>query len=80
MRGPPGGHKAAHLRAHLAAAGVAASDAVVIGDSLDDAYAAGAVGARVVLYAGGFHGPRSLAGAGVPVVDSLGQAVAVARG
>jgi len=80
LRGPSGGRKAAHLRAHLAAAGVAASDAVVIGDSLDDANAAGAVGARAVLYAGGFHGPRSLAGAGVPVVGSLAEAVAVARG
>ncbi|HEX2497338.1 MAG TPA: HAD family hydrolase [Actinomycetes bacterium] len=78
LRGPSGGRKAAHLRAHLAAVGVAAGDAVVIGDSLDDAHAATAVGARAVLYAGGFHGPRSLAGAGVPVVGSLDVAVAVA--
>ncbi|HKE51733.1 MAG TPA: HAD hydrolase-like protein [Actinomycetes bacterium] len=84
LRGPPGGRKEAYLRAHLTAAGVAADDAVVIGDSLDDAHAATAVGARAVLYTGGFHGPRALAGAGFPLVDSLDEAVreaaAVARG
>ena len=78
LRGLSGGRKAAHLQAHLAAARVAAGDAVVIGDSLDDAHAAAAVGSRAVLYAGGFHGPRSLATAGVPVVASLDAAVAVA--
>lgn len=79
LRGPSGGRKAAHLRAHLAAAGVAPADAVVIGDSLDDADAAAEIGSWAVLYSGGFHGPRSLAGAGVPVVGSLAEAVAVAR-
>jgi len=80
LRGPSGGLKVEYLSAHLDATGVAAVDTVVIGDSLDDADAALAVGARVVLYAGGFHGPNSLAGAGVPVAATLGEAVAIARG
>jgi phosphoglycolate phosphatase-like HAD superfamily hydrolase len=52
---------------------------VVIGDAVDDAVAAAAVGAKAVLYTGGSHSRASLAAAGVPVVDSLAEAVAVAE-
>ncbi|MCI0686165.1 MAG: HAD family hydrolase [Sporichthyaceae bacterium] len=79
LRGTPGGVKAEHLRAHLAAMDVDPADAVVIGDSLDDAAAATSVGSRAVLYSGGFHGPAGLAAAGVPVVAALADAVALAR-
>ncbi len=74
------GHgKAGQLAAHLAAIpGVRASGTVVIGDALDDAAAAAHVGARAVLYTGGSHSRESLESAGVPVVDSLDEAVALA--
>lgn len=51
------------------------SRVVVIGDALDDAAAAAHVGARAVLYTGGSHSRRALESAGVPVVDSLAEAV-----
>jgi phosphoglycolate phosphatase-like HAD superfamily hydrolase len=52
---------------------------VVIGDAVDDAVAAAHVGARAVLYTGGSHSRISLQAAGVPVVDSLAEAVEVAE-
>ncbi|WP_213453813.1 HAD family hydrolase [Rhizomonospora bruguierae] len=72
-------HKAGHLAAHLAALGVPGADAVLIGDSLDDADAAAAVGARAVLYTGGFTDADRLRGYGVPVADTLLEAVALAQ-
>ncbi|MFF4653523.1 HAD family hydrolase [Streptomyces sp. NPDC001380] len=79
--GPSGGGKAEHMVRHLAALGdaVAPARTVVIGDAADDALAARAVGARAVLYTGGSHTRRNLAAAGVPVVDSLAEAVALAE-
>ncbi|TGB08076.1 HAD family hydrolase [Streptomyces sp. MZ04] len=73
--------KAERMAAHLAALeGVAdAGRTVVIGDAVDDAVAAAHVGARAVLYTGGSHSRGSLAEAGVPVVDSLAEAVEVAE-
>jgi phosphoglycolate phosphatase-like HAD superfamily hydrolase len=76
--GPNGGHKAEHLVRHLAAMGVEPAEAVVVGDSIDDAWAAQHVGARAVLHTGGFFARATLAEAGVPVVDSLAEAVALA--
>jgi phosphoglycolate phosphatase-like HAD superfamily hydrolase len=75
--GPSGGTKALHMRRHLAALdGAAAPDrTVVIGDAVDDALAAAHVGARAVLYTGGSHSRASLESVGVPVVDSLEEAV-----
>ncbi|MGW8701903.1 HAD family hydrolase [Streptomyces eurythermus] len=79
--GPSGGSKAEHMVRHLKAlVGVAEPErTVVIGDAADDAVAARHVGARAVLYTGGSHSRASLEGAGVPVVDSLAEAVAEAR-
>jgi phosphoglycolate phosphatase-like HAD superfamily hydrolase len=74
-----GGHKVEHLVEHLAAIGVVGSDAVLIGDSVDDAHAADAVGAACVLYGGGFTHPDRLAQAGRPVAESLVAAVDLAR-
>lgn len=72
--------KTEHMVRHLAALeGVAADRIVVIGDAVDDAVAAAHVGARAVLYTGGSHSRTSLESAGVPVVDSLAEAVAVAQ-
>jgi phosphoglycolate phosphatase-like HAD superfamily hydrolase len=75
-----GGHKAPHLAAHLAALGVDGADCVLIGDSVDDAAAAATVGARCVLYTGGFTDPDRLRGCGVPVATTLAEAVTLAAG
>ncbi|MEU0404864.1 HAD family hydrolase [Streptomyces sp. NPDC006197] len=71
--------KSGHMVRHVAALGVPAERVVVIGDAADDAVAAAFVGARAVLYTGGSHSRASLARVGVPVVDSLEEAVAVAE-
>lgn len=75
-----GGHKAEHLVAHLAALGVDGTDAVLIGDSIDDALAADEVGAGIVLYTGGFTDPDVLRATGRPVADTLLDAVRLAQG
>jgi phosphoglycolate phosphatase-like HAD superfamily hydrolase len=73
-----GGSKAPHLAAHLTALGLAGRDCVLIGDSVDDAEAAASVGARCVLYTGGFTDPTRLRSVGVPVADTLADAVLLA--
>ncbi|HWS38397.1 MAG TPA: HAD hydrolase-like protein [Actinoplanes sp.] len=73
-----GGFKAGHLAAHLAELGVAGTDAVLIGDSIDDAEAAESAGASVVLYTGGFTDPARLRESGRPVADTLVDAVKMA--
>ncbi|GIF43604.1 HAD family hydrolase [Actinoplanes xinjiangensis] len=73
-----GGFKAAHLAAHLAELGVEGRDVVMIGDSLDDADAAEAVGGHAVLYTGGFTDPARLRESGRPVADTLVEAVKMA--
>ncbi|MEU1851923.1 HAD hydrolase-like protein [Streptomyces sp. NPDC019990] len=78
--GPSGGSKAEHMVRHLQSlSGVAAESTVVIGDAADDAVAALHVGARAVLYTGGSHSRASLEAVGVPVVDTLEEAVAEAE-
>ncbi|SDP44365.1 Phosphoglycolate phosphatase, HAD superfamily [Streptomyces sp. cf386] len=78
--GPSGGSKAEHMVRHIEAlASVDPTRTVVIGDAADDAVAALHVGARAVLYTGGSHGRASLEAVGVPVVDTLGEAVAEAE-
>ncbi|MGA5046474.1 HAD family hydrolase [Streptomyces arboris] len=81
--GPSGGSKALHMERHFEAlagvGGISPENSVVIGDAVDDAVAAAHVGARAVLYTGGSHSRSSLLAAGVPVVDSLGEAVALAE-
>ncbi|MBC9718145.1 HAD family hydrolase [Streptomyces sp. TRM66268-LWL] len=72
--------KALQMARHLAALSeVDPARAVVIGDAVDDALAAAHVGALAVLYTGGSHSRASLAVAGVPVVDTLADAVAEAE-
>ncbi|MER6097211.1 HAD hydrolase-like protein [Streptomyces sp. NPDC001728] len=71
--------KSGHMVQHLAALAVPAERVVVIGDAADDAVAAAHVGAKAVLYTGGSHSRASLSRVGVPVVDSLAEAVAVAE-
>lgn len=78
--GPSGGSKALHMERHFAELeGVDPERSVVIGDAVDDAVAAVHVGARAVLYTGGSHSRDSLEAVGVPVVDTLAEAVALAE-
>jgi phosphoglycolate phosphatase-like HAD superfamily hydrolase len=77
-RDDAGGEKAAHLLRHLTKLDVDAASVVMIGDSLDDAAAASAVGTACILYDGGSHHRTHLEDAGVPVTDTLTAAVFVA--
>lgn len=78
--GPSGGSKAEHMVRHLGALdGVVPERTVVIGDAADDAVAALGAGARAVLYTGGSHSRASLEEVGVPVVDTLADAVRTAE-
>jgi phosphoglycolate phosphatase-like HAD superfamily hydrolase len=74
-----GDHKLPYLVNHLAALRLDGADVVLIGDTVDDAVAATAAGAKCVLYSGGHSGVEPLRGAGVPVTDTLAEAVALAR-
>jgi len=74
-----GGLKAGHLARHLAELDIAGEQAVLIGDSIDDADAAASVGALCVLYTGGFTDPARLRASGVPVADTLLEAVSLAK-
>jgi phosphoglycolate phosphatase-like HAD superfamily hydrolase len=73
--GAPGGHKAEHMLAHVAALDLDPERTVVIGDSLDDAHAAAHVGARAILYTGGMTRRSELESSGFPVVDTLSRAL-----
>jgi phosphoglycolate phosphatase-like HAD superfamily hydrolase len=75
---PGGGAKTPYLAAHLAALGLPGSACVLIGDSVDDALAAGALGAACVLYAGGVTEAGRLSGTGFPVAYTLSEAVRMA--
>ncbi|MER6119228.1 HAD family hydrolase [Streptomyces sp. NPDC001743] len=78
--GPSGGSKAQHMERHFAALdGISPQYTVVIGDAVDDAVAAAHVGAKAVLFTGGSHSRTSLEAAGVPVVDTLAEAAALAQ-
>lgn len=78
LSGPTGGIKAAHLEEHLAGMGLDPDMVVVIGDTPDDAAAAGHVGASVILYDGGSHHLPALEEVGVPIAHTLLQAVELA--
>ncbi|BFV59032.1 HAD-IA family hydrolase [Kitasatospora sp. CMC57] len=71
--------KTDYLRQHLEALGADPAHTVVIGDAADDAVAAKNAGARAVLYTGGSHTREKLEPLGVPVVDSLAEAVELAE-
>ncbi|GIG57665.1 phosphatase [Longispora fulva] len=73
-----GDSKAASLAAHLGALGLAGADAVLIGDTVDDAHAAASVGAAVVLVGGGFTDAERLRAHGVPFAETIPEAVALA--
>ncbi|MBF8189368.1 HAD family hydrolase [Nonomuraea sp. K274] len=76
--GTTGGEKAAHMTAHIEAMSVDPREILVIGDSVDDGLAAEHVGARAVLYTGGMTPRFELEGTGLPVVDTLADALGYA--
>ncbi|MFI6391682.1 HAD family hydrolase [Nonomuraea sp. NPDC050547] len=78
LLGTTGGEKAAHMSTHLAAIGVEPADVLVIGDSVDDGLAARHVGAQAVLYTGGMTTRADLQATGLPVVDTLADALSYA--
>ena len=55
-------------------------DVALIGDCVDDAHAALQLGAKAVLYTGGSSSRENLAQAGVPVAESLIEAVSLLSG
>lgn len=75
--GSPGDFKTEYLVRHLQelTRGDEPGTVAVIGDTPDDAVAALAVGARVVLYDGGSHHRTDLDEMGVPVTSTLLEAV-----
>jgi phosphoglycolate phosphatase-like HAD superfamily hydrolase len=75
LRSASGGTKATHMVEHLRALDLDPAKVVVIGDSVDDADAAHHVGARAILYTGGMSRRSDLELVGVPVVDSLANAL-----
>jgi phosphoglycolate phosphatase-like HAD superfamily hydrolase len=82
------GGKTEPLRRHLAQlrlSGVlrperdtSARDVVLIGDTLDDATAANALGVACVLFAGGVHDATLLKTTGAPVAHTLAEAIEIA--
>ncbi|WP_237387580.1 HAD family hydrolase [Xenorhabdus sp. Sc-CR9] len=70
--------KSEQLANHIKKLNIAPEKSVVIGDATDDAIAALAAGTHAILYTGGTHSRLSLETAGVPVVDSLSEALSIA--
>ena len=77
-----GDHKAEQLHSHLdelAAHGIAAHSTVMIGDTFDDGHAAHEAGIGCVLFAGGgSHHRHELEATGLPVADTLTEALDLA--
>ncbi|MEV6526598.1 HAD hydrolase-like protein [Longispora sp. NPDC051575] len=79
LRSEVGGEsKTDSLAAHLGELGLTGADAVLIGDSIDDALAATNLGAHVVLVGGGFTDSERLRAHGVPFAETVAEAVALA--
>lgn len=70
-----GGRKAQHLEVHLDDLGVDGRSTYVIGDTPDDVAAAHHVGATPILFHGGSHHMDVLEAEGVPIAESLVEAV-----
>jgi phosphoglycolate phosphatase-like HAD superfamily hydrolase len=78
LSGPTGGLKAVHLEEHLQALGIAGESAVVVGDTPDDVAAARHVAATPILFHGGSHHVDVLEAEGVPVAETVVEAVEIA--
>lgn len=78
LRSPTGGLKTRHLEAHLHSLQKDPGEVVLIGDTPDDAVAAHAIGAGIILYDGGSHHMHALQALGAPVAHRLAEAVDIA--
>lgn len=78
LSGSTGGFKAVHLEDHLSVLGVEGESVVVVGDTPDDVAAARHVGATPILFHGGSHHMESLAAEGVPIAETVVEAVEIA--
>lgn len=78
LSGPTGGLKATHMEEHLRLLGIDGDSVVVVGDTPDDVAAARHVGARAVLFHGGSHHIEVLEAEGVPIAETLVDAVELA--
>lgn len=78
LSGPTGGLKAGHLEDHLRMLGINGAAVVVVGDTPDDVAAARHVGARPILFHGGSHNIDVLEAEGVPIAETLSEAVRLA--
>lgn len=72
-----GESKTEHLAHHLEAQDLDPADVLVIGDVVDDALAAQAVGAQVVLVSTGAMTRAALESTGVPVADTITEALRI---
>lgn len=70
-----GGRKAQHLEVHLGELGIDGTTTYVIGDTPDDVAAAHHVGATPILFHGGSHHLADLEAEGVPIAETLVEAV-----
>lgn len=78
LSGTAGSAKAEHLGTHLdelVSLGIGTQNAVMIGDTPDDAIAAREHNIPAVLFNGGSHHREHLEAVGVPVVDTLEEAI-----
>jgi len=85
QRGTGGDRKEAFLAHHVASVEALVGpldpgDVLVVGDSVDDARSAAALGLRCVLVAGGPEHPEALHETGVAVVPTLAEAVGAVTG
>ncbi len=77
LRVDVGGHgKRDHLIEHLTALNVDPDSVLLVGDVLDDAAAAAAAGVRCALVTTGVTSRSALESSGVPVADSIAEALA----
>ena len=73
-----GGLKAIYLEKHLRQMSVAGETSFVVGDTPDDVAAARHVGATPILFHGGSHHLEFLEEEGVPIAETLVEAVEIA--
>jgi phosphoglycolate phosphatase-like HAD superfamily hydrolase len=73
-----GGLKATHMEVHLRLLGMDGESVVVVGDTPDDVAAARHVGAKAILFHVGSHHIDVLEAEGVPIAETLVEAVELA--
>lgn len=80
LSGSTGGLKAIYLEKHLEILAIPGQSTVVVGDTPDDVAAARHVGATPILFHGGSHHMEVLEAEGIPVAETVAEAVEMALG